>query len=633
MAAPLRNQEGSALILAVMAMLIMGVLSVSFALLADIESRVGVAYKQQAQAEALAEAALERARDAVRTAPAVAGGFTKWFDGTLAAHGLFAGQSLNGGLYSARIDNDCAVVNTIPVQLQEPDGVHAGIPNTPCDNAVDNNEVAVITAWATAGPNNQGRSRVRAIVGVDNPWKHVCSNAKPDNNGYCNEPGNRNGNPTVSPADPNDPNGPQAYDALPKPILGCSRIAPRIHVHPATAIAEVAACTNPAPAPAGYSGMFPTPYPTAPGTPRMVLMGEIPGGVGTRSCGAPWDEPAGGNNNRYFGYFDCALVTYCIGALGDVCNGGDRYGCLRGQAWWNVYGATLGPLYGIAGPDTRVVHGHANQIAFNAGFTALGPLSALRFNEWDPVSNTCRDRRNTPLPPPPFGIGPGQPAAGNAHGDVNNPPGMVHRPAVANGNVNFNNNIGSPAKQFTVYVLDGSASFGNNRQYYGTFVVEGNETNDPCSDKDFQMGNGASSQLWAGPNATPPPAGWTFTNQYGFPLAALIYNPDLPEPTIAPTYAPQGTCADLGSANSELHGMVYSGGHAEFNPLTMDGTVVAFEIQTQGSATYTYSTWYGNNSPPPGFPYGTGNQVVIIRKSFVVCTNYADDSVNPSPCN
>src|SRR5581483_9234979 len=169
--------------------LIMGVLSVSFALLADIESRVGVSYKQQAQAEAVAEAGLEMARDAIRTAPTVNGGFTNWFNGTSATHVLFSNQSLSNGQYSARIDNDCAAaIPGFPSAIQEPNH-NPG--NQPCDNTTDYNEVAVLTAWATAG---NGRSRVRAVVGVDNPWKHVCSNAKPDNNGYCNEPGNRNGN-------------------------------------------------------------------------------------------------------------------------------------------------------------------------------------------------------------------------------------------------------------------------------------------------------------------------------------------------------------------------------------------------------------------------------------------------------
>ena len=62
------DQRGSVLIIAVIAMLILGILSFSFALLSRVEMTTGVNYKFQAQAEALAEAGLERGRDEVRTA-------------------------------------------------------------------------------------------------------------------------------------------------------------------------------------------------------------------------------------------------------------------------------------------------------------------------------------------------------------------------------------------------------------------------------------------------------------------------------------------------------------------------------------------------------------------------------------
>ena len=64
-------------------------------------------------------------------------------------------------------------------------------------------------------------------------------------------------------------------------------------------------------------------------------------------------------------------------------------------------------------------------------------------------------------------------------------------------------------------------------------------------------------------------------------------------------------------------------------PLAMQ----AVEIQTQGSATYNYNPWYGNNTPPAGFPLGSGNEVVIIRKSFLVCADFNDDTGGPTPCN
>ncbi len=563
------TERGSAMILAVMAMLIMAVLSVSFALLADIESRVGVSSTHQAQAEALAEAGLEVARDALRAASATPQGFTAWFDGTHANHMLVTGQPLNGGQYWARIDNDCAPA--APAALRE---------SATCTPTTDTNQTAVITAWAIAG---SGRSRVRAVVGVDSPWHHVCSNAKLDATGHCNEPGNRNGTPTVTPADPNDPNGPAAYDDLPRPILGCSRIAPMLHRGTVPAATQLSACTASSP------GMYAYPYPVVPGAPpRFVVMGGDPAAIGVTPRTTCNSEPAGGNGHVYFGHFDCALATPCLAADGHTCGGLDRKGCLPPT-------------------DSRVILGHANQLASN------NPVGT-RWVAYSPALNQCGDGLPTET-------------------------GMAYnlQPHSADTTVSFDQNVGSAARQFDVYVFDAGASFGTSRQFYGTFVVEGNEVDRPCSDKDFVAGGGAGSQFWAGPNAPAMAAPWvvpaTRSRQYGYPLVALIYNPDLPPPTVQPTYAPQGTCADLGSSHTKIYGMIYSGGHVEFNGIQTEGTVVAYEIQTRGSAALTYSPLYGDFAPPPSFPVGAGTRLVVIRKSFVACTNYSDDSGGPTACN
>jgi Tfp pilus assembly protein PilX len=566
MRSTMRSQRGSAVIIAVMAMLIMGVLSISFALLADIESRVGVSYKQQAQAEALAEAALERARDQIRTAPLTPGGFTPWFDGTTATHNLFTNLTLGPGQYSARIDNDCAAVNTVPAAIQEPPhGV------TPCNNTGDFNEVGVITAWATAGT---GRSRVRAVVGVDNPWKHVCSDAKPDNNGYCNEPGNRNGSPTVTPADPNDPNGPQAYSDLPRPVLGCSRIATDgvLHRGPYTTVQQQLGCT------VSWPGIYAYPYPVPNNQPpRFVLMGEDPALVPTaKKCNVDPVNAA----IFYFGYYDCALSTWCdpSAPFNQVCPPGGKPGFPNA----GMFRAC------VRAGDSRLVSDPIHYGQYMGGGVCGGGAS------WET--------------------------------------GMVF-----SGNTNFNTDVGSPSRSLDVYVYRGNWNQGNNHSFYGTLVVEGT----PVGGTVFQVGNGADTHLWAGANVKPAPVGWvdpttspsTNNNSYGYPLVALIYNPEMPPPTISPTYAPQNTFADFGSANTDVHGMIYSGGHVQFNPLSFDGTVVAFEIQTQGSATYNYNPFYGNDTPPPGFPFGTANQVVIIRKSFVVCSNYNNDVAGATACN
>src|SRR5262245_13683102 len=281
----LHGQRGSVLIIAVIAMLVLGILSFSFALLSRLEMTTGINYKAQAQAEALAEAGLERGRDVVRTGSDETCGFTKWTDpggssgygcGPGLANLLFNGVPLGGGDYSVVIDNDCSPL--VPAAIQDPSC-------TGVSPARDTNETAVITAWATAA-SGQGRARVRAVVGVDTPWKHVCSNSSQDNPpGYCNEPANRNGNPSVTPADPNEyPGGPAAYDDLPRPRLGCSLIDPRVHGE------TVANC------PPGQN--YSPPYPVGK---RLVVQGDTtPSG----NCGTF-------GSIMFGGYFDCALTTPC----------------------------------------------------------------------------------------------------------------------------------------------------------------------------------------------------------------------------------------------------------------------------------------------------------------------------------
>ncbi len=567
MRATVRSQQGSAVLLAVMAMLVMGVLSVSFWLLADVESRAGVSHEQLAQAEAAADAGLEHGGDLVRAAATASGGFTDWLNGVRATHMLIAGGTLNGATYWARIDNDCPPA--VPSAIRE------GADRSPapvCNRETDANGVAVITAWAVAGA---GRSRARVIVTVDSPWQHVCARARPDDGPHCNEPGDGNGTPAVSPSDPNDPNGPQGYADLPRPYLGCSRVAAGLHKAAGVTDAEQhARCYPPLGA---WQGVYAYPYPTGPG-PRMVMMGGLPGPAGgfPRSC---HDEPAGGNGNRYFGHFDCAVTTYCRPAEGDVCPAGaTRVGCLRGP----LFAARFGGL-----PDTRVVPGHPNQVASN------NPIGT-RWVEYDPAAGTCSGG---------------------------------HTGMVWTGPATFNTDVGSPTKQLDVYVM-GHWGQGSNLKFYGTLAVEGTTAGGPV----FSVGNGATAELWSGPS-TAAAAGWGFSRTYGYPLVAVVYNPALPPPTIQPTYGPQPLTADFGTGTPRIHGIIYSGGRVQFGPLTLDGSVVAFEIQTRGGASYTYNATYGDDTPPSGFPPGAGNRVSVIRKSFVACSGYNDDSGGPTPCN
>jgi hypothetical protein len=185
-------------------------------------------------------------------------------------------------------------------------------------------------------------------------------------------------------------------------------------------------------------------------------------------------------------------------------------------------------------------------------------------------------------------------------------------------------NFGSPGNGILVYVMRPGDFTIQARDLYGTVVVEGNGSSGCGGSRDVWHKNGSRI--------------WTATNVYGYPLVYVIFDPVdavnlAPQPTANPLN-PQGTCADMGSASgTEIHGLVYSGGHVEFNPIIVDGGVVAFEIQTQSTAaSYGYNSTYGNAAPPPGFPGGSGNTVVLVRKSFLVCVDYAADTGGGSPC-
>jgi Tfp pilus assembly protein PilX len=577
----LTDERGSVLIIAVIAMLILGVLGVSFALLANIETTIGLNYKQQAQAEALAEAGLDVGRDAVRSAGAMGGtGFTSWFSAwtggtpsvSHSAHMLTpdAGTSLAGGTFWARIDNDCpgAVSGSpaFPSSLQE----SAASCGAGSFNTTDTNETGIITAWAITGA---GRSRVRALVIVDNPWKHVCADASPDNGGYCNDTRNTKGNPTVSPADPNDPHGPRAYTALPLPIIGCSRIDPTVH-----RLTTAACATFGAGAVALFSQPAITNYPAYPPlatTNQLVVMGEDPALTATaKKCNV---DP-GNASNYYFGYFDCALSTPCEQQA-------NVPGCLPPTTRKACVRAT----------DSRVVVG--------SGFTNLTDYASA-----------------------------GQP------GGCGLDTGMVWKNSVT---FNHNINLGTYNAPVVIYMLHDNVSPGPgniptltvdtppNPLFYGTVVTEGNTV--AANKIEICTGGFAPSPLPPNPcpayytGAAPAPG-------YGYPMAYVVYDPKLAQPTISP-YVPQATTTDFGTPNTHINGSIYSGGTVSFNPISVNGSVVAYNIDLQAtSSTYTYVPQYGNDAPPAGFPPGASNSVVILAKSFIACNGYSDQSAGATGC-
>ncbi|PYM59448.1 MAG: hypothetical protein DMD79_17570, partial [Candidatus Rokuibacteriota bacterium] len=82
-----------------------------------------------------------------------------------------------------------------------------------------------------------------------------------------------------------------------------------------------------------------------------------------------------------------------------------------------------------------------------------------------------------------------------------------------------------------------------------------------------------------------------------------------------------------------INGQVYSAGTVDFNPVNVNGATVAFNLNLQAtSSTYEYTSDYGIASPPPGFPPGGSNTVVLTPKTFLVCSNYSDDTSGATAC-
>jgi hypothetical protein len=172
-------------------------MSLSFVALGNLEMRIGVNHREALDALNLAESAIEHARDIVKSAGVA--NYTTWVNSVANGSLLVSNFSApGGGVYSARIDNDCSTTVTGPNITFDSN----------CATHSDGNDRAVLTAWATKGT---GRARVRIWIQVSNAWKHVCYDGDSDGNGsYCT------GNGDYFPDDPLDPNGP-ATGTIPTP--------------------------------------------------------------------------------------------------------------------------------------------------------------------------------------------------------------------------------------------------------------------------------------------------------------------------------------------------------------------------------------------------------------------------------
>jgi hypothetical protein len=212
----------------------------------------------------------------------------------------------------------------------------------------------------------------------------------------------------------------------------------------------------------------------------------------------------------------------------------------------------------------------------------------------------------------------GSPLLHNAAITISNTGGSVFQCAGDHMGGNHPGCPGATNSGVVVYVM-GKVSVANNGEVNGTVVVHG-DGNGGITGPAVDVGLSGHSGMWSISGCA----------TCGYPLALLIYDPS--QATL-----PQNTAADLSNSNSEIHGIVYSGGTVSFNPITIDGGVVAWTSyfgNAQSGATYNAA--YGAAAPPPGFsPVQPGTQVfAFIRRTWSQCRTYSTtEATAPTSCD
>ncbi len=535
----LRADKGSALVAAILAMLLLAVFGLSISVLADIEARLGLNQKAAQQAVSLAEAGLEHGRNILREA-VTAGNFNAFIaTATIRQLGVpAAGITLGPGKYWVRVDNDCAA----PAGYAGPPAFVPAVveDNSPaaCSETADTNESVVLTAWSevTDGAGRLiGRARMRAHYTIGNPWKHSCYD---QDGGLCIEDaaGGCNSNPCIDPSDPQHPNGPATGD-LPIPSdIRCG---------------------------------------------LQALGGQIP------DADVPSDVQARMTNTQ-----PCVIYPYYQWAVRTAA---------PTRTW--CPSITAGGYGGNATDECD-------------GLTP-GTLA------WDPLNLTC-----IATPQKCHGMvffGPGDTTANLAQGadiDVGSTGGTEA------GCLGFwTGSIDCPGTNtaIVVYIM-GKITVTNNVEISGTVVLHGNGLGGG-GNKDF--GLTGTNRVTTRP-CTGIPTG-TVSPGCGYPLAILAYNPNEAAPTTA---VGQTIQLDLSNATSNVSGLVYTGGTADFNPLTVDGGLIAWDVNVTNTASrITYNPTYGNAAPPPAFTMPTdGSGVRLFPATWVHCTYYASQTSGPTPC-
>jgi Tfp pilus assembly protein PilX len=507
--ARLASQQGTVLFTAVVALMILAVISLSFVALAGFEIRIGMNHREGLEALNLAESAIQHGRSLIMASTAL--NFTSWVNS--ADNGMVLLNALSGpggGTYSVRVDNNCSANVTGP-------GLTA---DTGCATNTDGDRTAIMTAWATSGT---GRARIRIWLQSTDSWKHACY----DGDGtLCTD----NSNGDIFPSDPEDPNGP-ATGPMPQLSL------------------------------------------------PLVCGGDVrtPAGI-TLTSGQCVIQP----------YYDLALATDCLSGSPMECSPQQ----LKCDMSVPFVAGNMNGTCGPAGQSGLVFFGNSSDWLRTADveFKASGGGKRMR-------------------------------CAGDHQSSVYSALNPAH-PSPSTGSIH-NGCPGTANTSVVVYVM-GKARIGNGGEVNGTLVVHGDGQGGGGPNMDFEF-TGQGSIFTIPPTGSP----CNVSLICGYPLALLIYDPM----QAAPTSAGQNTRVDLSDNNSLVNGIVYSSGLVDFNPVTIWGGVIGWNVHFQSAAAeVTYTGAFGNAAPPPGFTVSGVSSAKMMRNTYAQCRYYADQVV-PTACN
>jgi hypothetical protein len=213
------------------------------------------------------------------------------------------------------------------------------------------------------------------------------------------------------------------------------------------------------------------------------------------------------------------------------------------------------------------------------------------------------------------------------------------------GTIKYINKLANAAGETTlgsgvVVYVTGIVNTGNNTHVQGTVVLHGNNvpgTGAGASDVLLSprfCANRLSAGIACGAvNTTLFNAGSDGLgnlNAPGYPFAMIIHHPgigaggDPPPPQ-------QNTVAQLSSTGVEISGIIFSTGNVEFNPIQVDGGVVAYGVDIQGNTQFVYNNAYGAAAKKGvSIPAGAYS-AQFMRSTWLHCRNTDPNSVFTSP--